>query len=272
LNSRKYENDEGVITGIKHDAVSAARSETRASGPSYLVDGYRLVSQAAEGFAHVERAFFLDPVESDRCRKLMAEMEASEAEVYRVTRGVFFRILDLGYETSVEVLAQVRRPGPADVLGMVTADTCLMIGEQIQDPRNVGVMVRTADAWQPAAVVLSDDSADPWCRAAVRSSTGSIFRMPLALAEDLPAYVRALKERGVRIVGTSAHAPASVWQTDLTGPCALVLGNESVGMSDELTAECDEFVTIPMHGGASSFNVTVAAGILLYERERQRMG
>jgi TrmH family RNA methyltransferase len=146
-----------------------------------------------------------------------------------------------------------------------------MVGEQIQDPRNVGVMVRTADAWQPAATVLSADSADPWCRAAVRSSTGSIFRMPLSMPEDLPAYVRKLKSRGVRIVGTSAHAPAPVWDTDLTGPCALVLGNESVGMSEELTAECDEFVTIPMHGGASSFNVTVAGGILLYERERQRL-
>jgi TrmH family RNA methyltransferase len=199
----------------------------------------------------------------------MAELQKTEAEVYRVTRGVFFRILDLGYETSVEVLAQVRRPGSADVLSMVTADTCLMVGEQIQDPRNVGVMVRTADAWQPAAVVLSADSADPWCRKAVRSSTGSIFRTPIALAADLPEYVREMKQRGARIVGTSAHAPAPLWHTDVTGPCALVLGNESVGMSDELTDECDEFVTIPMHGGASSFNVTVAAGILLYERERQ---
>jgi TrmH family RNA methyltransferase len=199
----------------------------------------------------------------------MAELHRTEAEVYRVTRGVFFRILDLGYETSVEVLAQVRRPGSADVLSMVTADTCLMVGEQIQDPRNVGVMVRTADAWQPAAVVLSADSADPWCRKAVRSSTGSIFRMPVSLPEDLPAYVRELKEHGTRIVGTSAGAAEPLWDVDLAGPCALVLGNESVGMSDELTDECDEFVTIPMHGGASSFNVTVAAGILLYERERQ---
>lgn len=267
---RRYTDGEGVVTSIKHESVSAARRETQPNGPSYLVDGYRLVSHAMDGFAHIERVFFLDPVANESTRALMQRVETDEIESYRVARGIFFRILNLGYETNVSVLAQVRRPGSADVLSLVDRDTCILVGERIQDPRNVGVMVRTADAWQPSCAVFTSDSADPWCRASVRSSTGSVFRTPMALTADLPACLKALRKRGTRIIGTSAHAPTALWRADLTGPCAILLGNESVGLSDGAKAACDELITIPMHGGAHSFNVTVAAGILLYERERQK--
>jgi 23S rRNA (guanosine2251-2'-O)-methyltransferase len=91
----------------------------------------------------------------------------------------------------------------------------------------------------------------------------------MALVQELPDYLEALRRRGVRITGSSAGASKLCWEADLRSPCAIVVGNESAGLSEEVAEVCDELVTIPMTGGAHSFNVTVAAGMLLYERARQ---
>ena len=268
--------DEDVISTLKHPAVADARRGLGQVGSegiaSFLADGQRLVAHAIEARAEIEAVFFRHPVEGPTQAVLAKALNAGLA-CHIVTRGIFFRILGLGYETSVRVLTVVRRPrddeSPTLVIGH--EDSCYLVGERIQDPRNVGVMVRTADAWGLPCVVFGARTADPYSRAAVRSSTGSIFRVPLLAAPDLPSCLRALKGRGVRIIGTSSHARRPCWEADLRGPCAIVLGNESTGLTGPVSDTCDEQVTIPMSGGASSFNVTVAAGILLYERVRQRM-
>ena len=256
------------IKSIKHPAIAAARKGTGPGGPSFVVDGRSLVSQALAAGAEVERLFFLHPVEDGEAA-LLVRAQVAGIESHLVSKGVFFKVLGLGYETSVRVLAQVARPRPAGLTAGVDGDTCLLVGERIQDPRNVGVLVRTVDGWAGCRAVFSADSADPWSRAGVRSSTGSIFRVPPATAANLPRCLDQLKAEGVRVIGTSAGADMPCWEADLTGPCALALGNESVGLSPGTADVCDSLVTIPMSGGAHSFNITVAAGILLYERARQ---
>lgn len=263
---------EDVIDSIKHPAVAEARRllrsrDGRAAG-AFLADGCRLVSQAVEAGAEIEHLFFLGPVDAPGPAELLERVRALGLKWRVVTRGVFFKVLGLGYETSVRVLAVIRRPEAAPEVAPAGEGTVL-VGERIQDPRNVGVLVRTVDAWGLPCAVFSRDSADPWSRAAVRSSTGSIFRVPPVQPADLAAWVRGLRGHSVRVIGASAHASVPCWQEDLTGRCALVLGNESTGLSEGLRAACDALVAIPMCGGAGSFNVTVAAGILLYERARQ---
>jgi TrmH family RNA methyltransferase len=262
-----------VIASIKHPAVAEARKAIApAAGgppPCYLVDGRNMVRQALQADAGVQTVFLLDEAHGEETAELRQACSHGRVPCLLVRRGVFFRILGLGYETSVDCLAIVRRPEPPGMPESLPEDFCVLAGETIQDPRNVGVMIRTADGMGPAAVAFSADSADPYSRAAVRSSTGSIFRVPPALPADLPAYVRQLKALGARVIGTSAAAAKACWQTDLTGCVAMLVGNETEGMSAALRETCDELVTIPMAGGAHSFNVTVAAGILLYERSRQ---
>jgi len=262
------------IDSIKHPAVADARRDVgefrAADATAFLVDGYRLVSRALEADIPIGKLFFLEPVEGPKHTRLWKRALEKGIRPMLLTRGVFFKVLALGYETSVRVLATVGRPPSADATRFVGPGACLLVGEQIQDPRNVGVMVRTADACGAPCAVFTRDSADPWCRAAVRSSTGSIFRVPLALTANLAEYLTVLKGQGVRVMGTSAHAAEPCWEADLTGPCAVVLGNESVGLSDAVREVCDAFVTIPMKGGAESLNVTTAAAVLLYEALRQR--
>jgi TrmH family RNA methyltransferase len=258
------------VSTIKHPAVAEARRRTGqlgGHGPDcYLADGYRLVHQAVDARAPAAALFFLDPP-SKAHAGLLERAEALGIPCYAAGRGVFFKVLGLGYETSVKVLGVLRRPPPAD---LTEAEDCVLVGERVQDPRNVGVIVRTADAHGLSLVAFSADSADPYSRAAVRSSTGSIFRLRLALPQDLPEALSALQARGLRVIGTSARGGGECWNADLAGPCAILLGNETEGLSDAARAACSEMVTISMCGGAHSLNVTVAAGILLYERARQR--
>ncbi|MGD2174109.1 MAG: RNA methyltransferase [Candidatus Brocadiaceae bacterium] len=266
--------DDEVISRIKHPAVAEARRSVgefrREEATCYLLDGHRLVRRALEARAPIVRLFLLEPIERQRERELYARANELGIPCHRVSRGVFFKILGLGYETSVRVLAVVKRPPSADAAALLEPGTCLLAGESIQDPRNVGVLVRTADAWDLPGAVFTADSADPWCRAAVRSSTGSIFHVAVTLAANLDGYLGSLKGSGARIIGTSAHAETACWEADLAGTCVIVLGNETVGISDEVRAACDQVVTVPMHGRADSLNITVAAGVLLYERARQR--
>lgn len=262
-----------VVSSIKHPAVAAARRSLGQVGSgeprAFLLDGHRLVAQALESDLPLEGVFFLDPVEGEEEALFQRAAERGVA-CHVLRRGVFFRLLGLGYETSVRVLAVVQRPRFPDVAESLVGDACVLVGEDIQDPRNVGVLIRTADGWGSAGVVLSQGSADPYCRGSVRSSTGSVLRVPVTIARHLGEYLARLRRRSVRLVGTSARGGVPCWEADLSGPCAILLGNESRGLSAKVRSACDLMVTIPMLGGAHSFNVTVAAGILLYERARQR--
>jgi len=263
-----------VIATIKHPAIVQARQSIGQAGregpTSFLVDGHSLVSQAVAAGAPVERLFFLAPVEGAKHRALLEDAQTRGIECHRVSKGIFFRLLGLGYETSVRVLAVVRRKTSPETTQPTGPGTCVLVGERIQDPRNIGVLIRTADAYGTSHAVFSAGSADPFCRASVRSTTGSIFRVPLTIAEDVAGCLGRLAESGMKIVGTSAQAARLCWEEDLSGPCAIVLGNETAGLSDGAKALCDALVSIPMSGGAHSFNVTVAAGIVFYERARQR--
>ena len=265
-----------LISSLKHPTLAEARQALNHSGKkkasAFLIDGQPLATQALESPLKIEHLFFLNPAPPD-AREAIIELEqaAREHRIQRahLTKGMFFKLLGLGYETSAWVLALVRRPPDDQPLAVDGKQGCLLVGERIRDPRNVGVLVRNADAFGLSAALFCGESADPYCRAALRSTTGSILRTTVGIADDLPGRLRELKEQGVHLIGSSAHAQTSCSEADWSGPCAILLGNESDGLSPEAAALCDTMVTIPMGGGASSLNVTVAAGILLHERTKQ---
>ena len=262
--------DEADITSIKDPAVAEARKAVAPGGPSYLVDGAGMALQAIEASAGVESVFLLAGASDEETPALAEACRRRTIRCATLSRGVFFKVLALGYETTASALAVISRPSEAPLPETLPAEFCVLAGETIQDPRNVGVIVRTADGMGAAGAAFSADSADPYCRAAVRSSTGSIFRLTPAMQGDLPGYLRRLRAMGCRVIGTSAAGDKMCWQANLTGRVVIAVGNETRGMSEAMRMECDEVVKIPMAGGAHSFNVTVAAGVLLYERIRQK--
>jgi len=246
------------------DAYNAAAALSGALARSeqqrYQVEGERLVRQALAVGRLLEAFVIGDQAE------LSGDLVAAGIPTHPISSAAVPKLIGTSYRTTIEAVGIVRR----ETLPALPAHGLLLSCESIQDPRNVGVMIRSAEAAGAAAAAFSDDSADPFARAAVRSTTGSLLRQPLYLAADLLADLRQWQAGGGRLIATSAKADRPVWDIDLTGDVTVLVGNESTGLSPEAVELADELVSLPMAGGASSLNVTVAAGALLYEAVRQR--
>ena len=145
----------------------------------------------------------------------------------------------------------------------------LLVLEDLQDPGNVGTILRTAEGAGAAGVVLSRQSADLFSPKTTRSTMGSIYRMPFYYAEDLPETVKKIKQDGYTVYAADLAGAQIYDEKDYTKKSALLIGNEGNGLSPALLALADESVYIPMEGQAESLNAAMAAGILMYEAARQ---
>ena len=140
--------------------------------------------------------------------------------------------------------------------------------EDVQDPYNVGTIIRTADAAGFDCVVTSAKTADIYNEKVLRGSMGSVFHLPIYQVESLLDYVQQLKNQSITIIGTSLTG-SSLWEREpLSGSFAIVMGNESKGMSHEMGECCDILLKIPILGQAESLNVATAAGIIMYDLVR----
>jgi 23S rRNA (guanosine2251-2'-O)-methyltransferase len=159
-----------------------------------------------------------------------------------------------------------------DVLDGVAAAPLLLVLDGVTDPHNLGACLRVADGAGAHAVVAPKDHAVGLNATVSKVASGAAETVPYLMVTNLARTLGELKERDIRIVGTSDDAPATLYQADLRGPVALVLGAEGKGMRQLTRKTCDELVRLPMKGAVESLNVSVAAGVCLYEALRQRGG
>ncbi|GAB4193581.1 MAG: 23S rRNA (guanosine(2251)-2'-O)-methyltransferase RlmB [Wenzhouxiangellaceae bacterium] len=159
-----------------------------------------------------------------------------------------------------------------ELLASATSDPLFLILDGVQDPHNLGACLRSAEAAGVTAVILPKDRAAELTAVARRAAVGAAELVPIVRVVNLARVLRQLKAAGVWLAGTSDDASATLYQQDLRGPLGLVLGGEGDGMR-RLTSEiCDYQLAIPLHGHVSSLNVSVAAGVCLFEIQRQRLG
>lgn len=142
--------------------------------------------------------------------------------------------------------------------------------ERLQDPGNLGTLIRTAVATQVQGLWLSAGSVEPDNPKVLRASAGAWFGMPLATVPDLAAIAKAFQAQGGRVVATLGKAKTSFWDADLRHPTLILLGNEAAGLSEELAAVADVSVSIPVAPAVESLNVAIASALMLYEVRRQR--
>jgi len=173
-------------------------------------------------------------------------------------------------ETSPGLVALARRP-VFDESAIVDGPAALvLVAVAIQNPGNLGGLLRTAEAAGATGAYLTSGTADPLAWKALRGSMGSAFRLPQVRGDEPGPLLERLRERGLGIVATVADGGTPYTEARLGGPVALVLGSEGAGLSQDLLRLADERVTIPLHPPVESLNVGVAAGILLFEAARQR--
>ena len=173
-----------------------------------------------------------------------------------------------GVAARVETLPQITSLD--DLLDSVTGSPLLLVLDGITDPHNLGACLRVADGAGAHAVIAPKDHAAGINATVAKVASGAAETMPYFMVTNLARTLNELKERSIWITGTSDDAPKTLYQADLRGPTALVLGAEGDGMRQLTRKTCDQLVSIPMMGAVESLNVSVASGVCLYEALRQR--
>jgi 23S rRNA (guanosine2251-2'-O)-methyltransferase len=158
-----------------------------------------------------------------------------------------------------------------DTLDGVEGPPLVLVLDGITDPHNLGACLRVADGAGVHAVVAPKDHAVGINATVAKVASGAAETVPYFMVTNLARTLNELKERDIRVVGTSDAATQSLYELDLTGPIALVLGAEGSGMRQLTAKTCDVLVRLPMHGAVESLNVSVASGVCLYEAVRQRI-
>ena len=207
----------------------------------------------------------------------LAELERALAArgvaLERVSRGELDRLTGGGVHQGIVVeVAATPEFTIGDFEALVVARgraLRLLVLDGVEDPRNLGACLRTADAAAVDAVVVPKDRSAKLTAAAVKSSTGAAETVPVFRAPNLARALAWLKDAGVWVVGADGEAPKSLYATKLAPPVAIVLGGEGRGVRRLTRDLCDELVHIPMHGTVESLNVSVATGIVLFELLRQ---
>lgn len=156
-----------------------------------------------------------------------------------------------------------------DLIDVGTAPLLLIL-DGVQDPHNLGACLRTAEAAGAHAVIAPKDRASGLTATAMKVSSGSAERLPFIQVTNLARILRELQQAGVWLVGTSGDSDLTIYDVELKGPLAIILGAEGRGIRRLTRENCDQVVHIPMHGGAESLNVSVASGVCLFEAARQR--
>ncbi len=177
-------------------------------------------------------------------------------------QGIAARIKDYEYHNLADIVSRTKEKG--DKL-------LLIILDHLEDPQNLGAIIRTADVLGAHGVVIPKDRAASVTPAVVKASSGAVSYMPVSRVVNLANVIRDLKKGGVWIVGADSSSSTSVHQEDFKNlDIALVIGNEGKGLSQKIKSECDFLVSIPQSGKVSSLNASVAAGVMIYEIIRQR--
>ncbi|MDP1649383.1 MAG: 23S rRNA (guanosine(2251)-2'-O)-methyltransferase RlmB [Rubrivivax sp.] len=195
--------------------------------------------------------------------RLIESDDARLAQLAGTTRhqGVVARVAPLAQRHSLD-----------EVLDGVSGPPLVLVLDGVTDPHNLGACLRVADGAGVHAVVAPKDHAVGLNATVAKVASGAAETVPYLMVTNLARTLNEMKERDIRVVGTSDDAEATIYDVDLRGPVALVLGAEGAGLRQLTRRICDELVRIPMAGAVESLNVSVAAGVCLYEALRQRRG
>ncbi|MCG7335444.1 RNA methyltransferase [Sporosarcina sp. ACRSM] len=238
---------------VKHWKKLVTTRKERDKSEEFLVEGFHLVEEALKREGIVLTLMVREDIE------VPAHWSTENVHIVEINNAVAKEISET--EHTQGVYAHCRQPQHAEE--EVANWKKLLLVDAVQDPGNVGTMIRTADAAGMDAVILGKGSADPYNPKTVRSAQGSHFNIPVVKG-DLFEWVSQLKTVGIRVLGTGLQNAVNHFEIEPQAAFAVIVGNEGSGVDPELLETADETVKIPMYGKAESLNVAVATGILLY--------
>jgi TrmH family RNA methyltransferase len=276
-----------MITSRENKWLKTFRAALRGTGPAegepIGVEGLKLVADALRSGLEVESLLVSDAAERDAEQILSKAGEAGipRSRILRTTDKLFRGVA--GTESPQGLAALFRQPvwGLDDVLrgpgAMRVSSPLVIVLAAVQDPGNVGTILRSAEAFGATGAVATRGTADPWSPKALRASAGSALRLPLLRGMALSILLAQLRIARLKIFAASSEPGAGARaaggiaeQADLREPAAIFVGNEGAGLPTEVERAADAVISIPTVGAVESLNAGVAASIVLYEAARQR--
>ncbi len=257
-----------TITSRHNPIVKRYREAADSAGPEIVLEGIHLIREAADAAVGMRAiAFSARAGHLPEAQDLMERLAAGGTERWSVTDEVMRALSPVRSPSGVVALAARPTVGLEEALGR--SPQLVVMAVDVQDPGNVGAIVRAAEAGGATAALFTGQGADPFGWKALRGSMGSSFRLPVVRADTEPALL-ALRAHGIRAIATTPRARRSLFDLDLRGPVAFLMGGEGPGLAQEIVATADETACIPMREPVESLNVAVATALLVYEASRQR--
>lgn len=253
---------------IKYVNALVKRAKTRKEEGLFVVEGLRICQELPK---QKIRALYLSESfsKSPECAALVAGV--SQVEV--VSDPVFEAMADTKTPQGILALTEQLSYAMDQVVsptGPGGEPALLMVLERLQDPGNLGTIVRAGEGAGVTGILMDQHTADIYNPKVIRSTMGSVFRVPFLYTEDLPGALKAAKQRGIRLFAAHLGAHASYEDCDYCRASGFLIGNEGAGLSREIAGFADELIRIPMMGQVESLNAAVASSVLMFEASRQR--
>lgn len=254
---------------LKHFSKLYRRKYREKTG-QYVIEGVHLIQEALKNGAEPATAFIREGFgQRGEEETLIRKLEACGTELFAVPSGLFDRIVNTETPQGIAAVSDQSQCGTESFFCTGNGSNILVL-DRLQDPGNLGTIIRTADASGFRRILLMKGTADVFAPKTVRAAAGSLYRVRFAYLDQPEDALNLLRERGYRTVCTSPRADRVYFDEDLASCTALIIGNEAQGACDAFLGGADCRVSIPMEGSVESLNASVAASILMYESVRQR--
>lgn len=250
---------------VKHVVNLLQKSKYRKENNSFVVEGIKMVSEADD--KDILDIFVSESYsKSDKFKNECFKFDKNKIEV--VADNVFKQMSDTKTPQGILAVVKMKETNVTEIIGKENA--FVMVCEDVQDPGNLGTIIRTGEGAGITGVILTKNTVDVYNPKTIRSTMGSLYRVPFVYVDDIEETIANMKVLGIKVYATHLNGNNNYTKENYTDKCAFLIGNEGNGLKDS-TAKCaDTLVKVPMEGSVESLNAAICAAVVMYEVNRQR--
>ena len=238
-----------------------------------MIFGTRTVIEAIKAGREIEKIFIQAGLNNDLTKELITVAKENDVPLSFTPQQKLNKLSTKNHQGVICLLSAVKYATLEDLIDHAYTngkEPFFLILDRITDVRNFGAIARTADCAGLTGIIIPDKGNAPITGDAMKTSAGALSYLPVCRVKDFKKTIQTLKENGIQVLACTEKAATTIYEVDLVSPVAIILGSEEDGISHTLLKEADQLVKIPMYGNIASLNVSVSAGIALYEVIRQK--
>lgn len=260
------------ITSIKNSLIKEIRSlyrkKERMKSKSFIIEGIKIIEEAIDNNYELKNIVYTDKLFEAKGGSVFFEKVKELDRLVYVNENIFKEISDMENPQGILAIAKFDFDQVSKI--EYKDKPFLLFLDELQDPGNMGTIIRTADAFKIDGIVITDGCVDPYNPKVVRATMGSIFRVPIYHTSKSIDGLKDLKKMGMKIYSTALKNSVPIYDVSYKEALVLVIGNESRGVNQDIYSISDKLIRIPMPGQAESLNAGIAASIVMYEGMKQR--